>query len=450
MADFFKRFGDDNIIELVNNLTATSFTNLECCSTELQSRLRPLTTYLLKLRLQQYLWLTGDNWNTTQWINHYIHLRLQRHPPCMFVVGGSSNRNNHDSEQWLKSCEYIDCSTTHTGETKEDGGTHLPPNELSVARDACAITRHPETHTLYVSGGWDGETCHSSIESLTSTSREWVVSAQQTLIEPRCFHAAVYDREHGHLLMGGSSNLFQGAVVSRTMEQHLPTTSSGSASSPRLITDMLHKRAGHLASLNPLTRDIVVCGGYGGETVYHDTVEVLCLNNGMDSAFQALPTMSTKKTGAGGGFGPGGCMWVCGGSTNGSDGLTRVERLDLRMKKWETMAPLTQGRGYCSAAWSADGRLYCAGGSVLRENQMLHNGTLHTFNVQETWDTIEVFDPRKGGEWVVLGRNLMVERADLCLTSRLTTSRVAVDAILRRENPVVDVWQSRRMRTLST
>ena len=61
-----------------------------------------------------------------------------------------------------------------------------------------------------------------------------------------------------------------------------------------------------------------------------------------------------------------------------------------------------------------------------------------------------MFDPRKGDEWVVLGRNLMVERADLCVTSRLTTSRVAVDAIQRRQNPVVDVWQSRRMRTLGT
>ena len=274
---------------------------------------------------------------------------------------------------------------------------------------------------------------------------------RNTLVEPRCFHAAVFDSEHGHLILGGSSHLFQGATVSHTVEQQ--PSSTHPAMSPRVVATMLHKRAGHVGSLNSLTRQLVVCGGYGGGSVYHDTVEVMDLNDasGMNSGFQQLPPMGTRKTGAGGGFGPDGCMYVCGGSTNGSDGLTVVERLDLRTKQWETLAPLNCGRGYCSGAWNAEGRLYVAGGSVLQPRNVTLGGTTHTVVSQKTWDTIEMYDARKNDGWhVVVDHKLQVERADLCVVARLMTSSVGLTSVMKRENPVVDWWQSRRMRTLST
>ena len=62
-------------------------------------------------------------------------------------------------------------------------------------------------------------------------------------------------------------------------------------------------------------------------SIYHDTVEMIDLSH--PQGFVELPTMTTKKTGAGGGFGPDGCMYVCGGSTNGTDGLDVLECLDI-------------------------------------------------------------------------------------------------------------------------
>jgi hypothetical protein len=453
MSDFFREFSDDNLFELFLHLTGKDFGRLESCSKELHNRLKAKAKAFYKFRCSKYLWLLGEGWNTTQWVRHYTHLCLEKYAPRMIIIGGSSNRNNNNVEQWLRSCEDISSLTTSSSSSLKPFKTRhaestLPTqmmtgqlSDMNVPRNACAVSRNPETHALFVSGGWDGKSCHTSIEYMLPTSNKWKLSADQ-LLEPRCFHAAVYDRVHEHLIMGGSSHLFQGAIVSQTMEKH----SLKEKISPVVITNMLHKRAGHVASLNPLTKNIVVCGGYGGGSIYHNTVERMVLN-GESTGFQKLPSMSTKKTGSGGGHGPYGYMYICGGSTNGGDGLKIVERLDLRMKKWETIAPLNCGRGYCSASWSADGRLYCMGGSILKPTEMLHGGQIHVVDMQQTYDTIEMFDPRYGKSWIVMNEPLKIQRADLCCTIRLTTSNVVVESLLKRENPVIDWWQSRRMRT---
>jgi hypothetical protein len=73
----------------------------------------------------------------------------------------------------------------------------------------------------------------------------------------------------------------------------------------------------------------------------------------------------------------------------------------------------------------------------------------HGVDMQQTYDTIEMFDPRYGKSWIVMNEPLKIQRADLCCTIRLTTSNVVVESLLKRENPVIDWWQSRRMRTLN-
>ena len=234
--------------------------------------------------------------------------------------------------------------------------------------------------------------------------------------------------------------MFQGAIVSNTVERP--------AHHQLFPCKMIHTRAGHIASINPLTRAVVVCGGYGGGDVYHNSVEMLDLNSSEGSrGFVELPSMRHKRTGSCGGFGPDGCMYVCGGSTNGSDALVHVERLDLRTREWEELPPLGLGRGYTSGCWSADECLYVCGGSELRDVLVEVNGQQFQVTKQFTSETIERYDPRMN-MWETLPQKMSVERADHCVVARLMMTERARASLERKENPVVDVWQSRGMRTL--
>ena len=452
MDDFLHQFSNDNLIELVGHLSGTEFGRLECCSKDLMERLRPKTLWFYRsLCLKSSSWFlvgnqVGDQsqfqFTSTQWLAHYLHMvrSTSTTHSSVLAVGGSTNRNpghhnpddGEDSCQWLNTCEHIAPVPQRTGPSMHE------------CRDACAVTRDPTTHTLWISGGWNGQSCHRSLEYLSSqdSATHWSLS-QETLLEPRCFHAAVFDREHGHLVLGGSNHLFQGAVVSRTVEQpsaHMMFPAS-----------MLYRRTGHLGSLHPDTRQLIVCGGYGGNVegseMYHETVEMLDMNRPEEKGFVKLPNMTTKKTGFGGGFGPDGCLYVVGGSTNGSDGLSVVEKLDLREKKWTRMANLKVGRGYTGAAWGLDGALYCCGGSILAPQPFEDNGQQFIVEQQQTFSSVERYDYRMN-KWEILQEKLSVERADHCMITRLFISDASRLALARRMNPVEDVWQSRRMRTL--
>ena len=447
--DFFQSFGDDNILELILHLTGKSFSHLECASSELLMRLRPLTKKFYRTLCLPYLWFLGDNptWNGQQWLLHYLHISSNTSHSHLLVLGGSTNRqpgggHNHDDDddeeeqlQWLNSCENIPYSNGDAVYNAQHDLCTTPT--MNLPRDACAVTRCPHTHTLWVSGGWNGEESHRSIEYLTSNQGQnsWSMS-NHSLIEQRCFHASVFDNKYGLLVLGGSNHLFQGAVVSNTIEMPMRHQ--------MFPFSMLHKRTGHIGSLNPLTRQLIVCGGYGGGAIYHDTVEMIDLSH--PQGFVALPTMTTKKTGAGGGFGPDGCMYVCGGSTNGTDGLDVLECLDVREQKWQTKASMHIKRGYTNAAFGIDGSLYCGGGSVLQPRIVMDatGNPVVIGNEQVTYSSIERYDVRMN-EWEMMAseKELSVERADHCLISRLLVGGSVTSGLRSRENPVVDVWQSR-------
>jgi len=432
---------DDNLHELIRHFGGVQFALLLCCSKELQQRLKSFSRSFFRSHCQSYFWFLGDRpeWTEQQWIRNYLHLQHQV-APSVLAIGGSSNRNLPGEDQWLNSAENL---------LEEDVMVESLINNvpsLTVARDATACCRD-SNHTLWISGGWNGSSCHQSIECLTSVATDWVQS-EQTLFEPRCFHAALFDQELGHLVLGGSDHLFQGAKVSNTVE--LP------AQHQLFPCQMIHSRTGHIASINPLTRIVVVCGGYGGGNIYHHSVEMIDLNSAGsgsgDRGFVTLPNMRFQRTGSCGGFGPDGSMYVCGGSTDGSDALSSVERLDIRTRTWEELPSMAEGRGYTGGCWGADGCLYVCGGSELRDVVQqglpgMPSGVEHRFWQQVTSDTIERYDPRMN-KWETLSQKLSLERADHCVVARLMMTEKARASLERIENPVVDVWQSRGMRTL--
>ena len=112
---------------------------------------------------------------------------------------------------------------------------------------------------------------------------------------------------------------------------------------------------------------------------------------------------------------------------------------------------MAEGRGYTGGCWGTDGCLYVCGGSelVLQQQALpgMPAGVVNQFWQQVTSDTIERYDPRMN-KWETLSQKLSLERADHCVVARLMMTEKARASLERIENPVVDVWQSRGMRTL--
>ena len=72
--------------------------------------------------------------------------------------------------------------------------------------------------------------------------------------------------------------------------------------------------------------------------------------------------MNFRRTGAGVGAGPDGCVYAAGGSPDGQDALASAERWDLRTARWELLPPMARGRGYVAAAFDATGNFVVHGG----------------------------------------------------------------------------------------
>jgi hypothetical protein len=206
-----------------------------------------------------------------------------------------------------------------------------------------------------------------------------------------------------------------------------------------------------------------VVGGYGGagddgEEVYHKSCESMCLRPATERAFMPLPDMQARRTGSSGGFGPRGSFYVAGGSTNGADALTLVERLDPRDPVgWSAVAPMTHARGYTNACWGMDGLLYVSGGSELVQVPVvlpphLQHLAAHVeaqglmATEQHTFDTVECYDPRADA-WHPMP-SLATARADHQMETAFLPNAVAAEALRRRENPVDDWTQRRGQRTM--
>ena len=107
-----------------------------------------------------------------------------------------------------------------------------------------------------------------------------------------------------------------------------------------------------------MTNQILVVAGYGGGSTYRKTAEILDITGwrpdqftsdgahkqNSSTLFRPLPhELSQPRTGCVGGFGPQGSFYCCGGSTDGGNAVSILERLDLREAKgFELRAPWWQ------------------------------------------------------------------------------------------------------------
>ena len=133
------------------------------------------------------------------------------------------------------------------------------------------------------------------------------------------------------------------------------------------------REAGHSA-VGPRHGKLYVCGGL-------DTREYLRTAECLDPAsgsWESLPPMCQRRRGAAAAA-ISGRLYVCGGSSNGTDTLNSAERFDPLFGVWEELPPMARRRRGAAAA-VLGGCLCVCGGSA------------------DGWDTssVERYDPRTG------------------------------------------------------
>ena len=92
---------------------------------------------------------------------------------------------------------------------------------------------------------------------------------------------------------------------------------------------------------------------------YHASVEWL---NESRSEWRSVAPMRVARTGPAVGMGFDGCVYVAGGSPNGSSSHRTAERYDPRSGTWDALPRMSIGRGYCSGAMGISGDFYVTGG----------------------------------------------------------------------------------------
>uniref|UniRef100_A0A7S2RVT2 Uncharacterized protein n=1 Tax=Rhizochromulina marina TaxID=1034831 RepID=A0A7S2RVT2_9STRA len=100
--------------------------------------------------------------------------------------------------------------------------------------------------------------------------------------------------------------------------------------------------------------------------------------------WQPIVSMAHCRTGVGASVGPDGCLYVAGGSPDGSRNHRSAERFDPREGKWSMLPRMTLRRGYCSATFCASGLFYVSGGIGSHDEEL---------------QSVECFDPA-AGKWI--------------------------------------------------
>lgn len=307
--------------------------------------------------------------------------------PCVVTIAGTCDRGGMDVADVVQVHQprTSDAVQQQGGASKSGQDLNCMLHRLNIQRDAPSCTRGPEDHALWVIGGLDRDmNVLKSVEVLSADNSyggSWNIF-YRALQRGRVFHGSTATPDGQHFVVGGADGLYVGANVYADIEiADLRLHSSQQSHFEFFGTRLDAARAGHVVAYAPRARALVAVGGYGGGSTYHRSGEILNLDQGANS-FTMLPSMKYARTGAGGGFGPDGSMYMVGGSPDGGAGLACGEKLDLRMPRWEALPPMTVARGYVTGVWGCDGRLYICGGSIISNGMLV------------TYDTVEAYDPR--------------------------------------------------------
>lgn len=252
--------------------------------------------------------------------------------------------------------------------------TRIMRQEPDLAYNISACAAATNGKTVYLVGGNKNDEPYNEVITYRGVQESLPV-----LAETNVYGAADMDSRGRLWLVGGGTSMYQGAQIYTYVK-----VLSLDETTPQWMEagHLAQPRCGHALAYDVRNSMMYTIGGYGGGTLFHDTVETFDTQTGQSLVLG--PRMHEKRSGAGAGFGPDGCLYVCGGSPNGSQMLSSAERYDPRRGAWETLPQLPADAGYTTALFGLDGVFYCCGGMVGR----------HFGNEQS--NKLFAFDPRRG------------------------------------------------------
>jgi len=274
-------------------------------------------------------------------IAHHFRKRFSGEKSIV-VAGGSPSFNENSNSIHLLSFVNHEFTSQKIGELKEASSAH-----------AIIMDNHGG---ICVLGGIYNNIATNIVQRIVPNYFNGKYEGTYTeycrpMLQKRCNFSAARGIDGVLYAIGGSKAFFKTKSAYRSVElcRDLDTQSW------EYSTELNVPRTGHSCGTTSAGL-IFTVGGYNGST-FLNSVEYF------DPSDQwiELPPMSECRSGAGVGYTSNGYIYVVGGSKDGDNGLSSVERYDFREGNWQTLAPMEHGRYFCTTAVT-ENYLYVIGG----------------------------------------------------------------------------------------
>ena len=375
---------------IAGSATATCMANLDLC--------RNIATYCDGVDLH-HLGQVNNHWKritTVQFLflmdlPEYKFLTLHRRHSISSIKRAcwliSHRRNNNENSLCLFGGAYqspakVMCTVADSSSAMEGGtvGKVTPQVQQDLPRTlSCSACTSDCDGNILILGGWD-DLADDTVAAVRLFNTQGPVEDRRwtrlsPLCQPRCFGAAVALSTGDILHIGGGSSLYVGGeCLSETYIRRANT----SHWQENVVPSVLKARYGHSA-LELFSGDVVIIGGYAGETAFENSVEML--TNSLDR-WIALPGMSVPRSSMAAVVGPSGSIHVAGGTVDGSAGHKSAERYDPREGKWSPLASMHVRRGCTTGCLSVcNNGFYVLGGS--HENTYNYNMEFYDFRMNQ-------------------------------------------------------------------
>ncbi len=233
------------------------------------------------------------------------------------------------------------------------------------------MARDDEGALYAIGGAWH----HAlrSVEVLRADAASWAPAGELSV--ERCNPAAAACGGGSVVVTGGGESIFRFARVYSSCEL-LRGVGDGDGGTSEPFPNLREARAAH--SLARSERGVLYAtGGYGGGTEYLSSIEALDLG-AAERGWRAECVLPHPRAFATACIGPDHCLYIVGGSDNGSSNFASALKWDPRSGRTHKCAPMSTPRHYFAGAWSPCGQLHVAGG----------------FEWTGGLSTAEVYDPR--------------------------------------------------------
>jgi len=170
----------------------------------------------------------------------------------------------------------------------------------------------------------------------------------------RACPAAAADGRGNIVLTGGGESTYRHATVYSSAEALV-------GEEWRPFPSMTTARCAHGLALSA-GGTLYATGGYGGGTSYLDSIECIDAHAPGERGWQAAGGLDQPRAFGAACVGPDQCLYILGGTDNGSAGLSSCLKWDPRSARRHALAPMSTSRHAFAAGFAPDGSLYVAGG----------------------------------------------------------------------------------------